>query len=197
MPELDLAFTLQPGLPRPLREQAGVLADPDAGQERWHALLGFWLAELSGELPAPLRAPGYSLGLSLVDDAAIAELNLAWRHQDGVTDVLSFAAQEPDFNGPSVPGLSVPPCNGLSPGNNPHDTWAEVELELGDIVISLERASCQARHHEHSLPRELLFLASHGLLHLLGWDHPDDGRLASMLARQDQLLHAAKLADLA
>ncbi len=183
---------MQPDLPRPLREQAGVLADPEAGQERWQAMLRCWLAELSGELPAPLRAPSYSLGLSLVDDAAIAELNLAWRHQDGPTDVLSFAALDPDAD-----GLSGPPPSGLGAVHNPNDAWPDGELELGDIVISLERASCQARHHEHSLPRELLFLASHGLLHLLGWDHPDDGRLASMLGRQDQLLHAAKLADLA
>ena len=61
-------------------------------------------------------------------------------------------------------------------------------LELGDIVISLETAARQAPEHEHSLQQELLFLATHGLLHLLGWDHPDAASLAAMLARQDRLI---------
>jgi probable rRNA maturation factor len=61
-------------------------------------------------------------------------------------------------------------------------------LELGDIVISLETAARQAPEHGHDLRQELLFLATHGLLHLLGWDHPDDASLAAMLARQEQLL---------
>ena len=61
-------------------------------------------------------------------------------------------------------------------------------LELGDIVISLDTAARQAPEHGHSLEQELLFLASHGLLHLVGWDHPDDASLAAMLARQEQLL---------
>ena len=61
-------------------------------------------------------------------------------------------------------------------------------LELGDIVISLDTAARQAPDHGHSLERELLFLASHGLLHLLGWDHPDDASLAAMLERQERLL---------
>jgi probable rRNA maturation factor len=63
-------------------------------------------------------------------------------------------------------------------------------LELGDIVISLDTAARQAPEHGHSLERELLFLASHGLLHLLGWDHPDDASLAAMLERQERLLAA-------
>jgi len=63
-------------------------------------------------------------------------------------------------------------------------------LELGDIVISVPTASRQAAEHGHSLARELLFLASHGLLHLLGWDHPDAHSLAAMLARQEALLAA-------
>lgn len=63
-------------------------------------------------------------------------------------------------------------------------------LELGDIVISLDTAARQAPEHGHSLEQEMLFLASHGLLHLVGWDHPDDASLAAMLARQERLLAA-------
>lgn len=70
-------------------------------------------------------------------------------------------------------------------------------LELGDIVISLDTAARQAPEHGHSLEQELLFLASHGLLHLVGWDHPDDASLAAMLARQGDLLDPAAAPRLA
>ena len=74
----------------------------------------------------------------------------------------------------SEPALAWPP------GNEP--------LELGDIVISLETAARQAAAAGTSLEAELLFLASHGLLHLLGWDHPDEASLSAMLARQEALI---------
>ena len=64
-------------------------------------------------------------------------------------------------------------------------------IELGDIVISIPTAERQAPEHGHSLQQELLFLASHGLLHLLGWDHPDEASLAAMLSRQDALVQGA------
>lgn len=162
--ELDLAFSLGDGLAPELRAAAGALASDEDGEESWSLLLGRWLAELAGEIPAPLRSRAYSLGLQLCDDAAIAALNEAWRGQTGPTDVLAFAAQEEAVPLPAGP------------------------LELGDILISLETAARQAREHDHPLERELRFLASHGLLHLLGWDHPDEESLAAMLERQDRLL---------
>jgi probable rRNA maturation factor len=162
--ELDLAFTLDDGLAPELRAAAGALASDEEGEASWSQLLGRWLAELVGEIPAPLRSSSYSLGLQLCDDASIAALNETWRGQAGPTDVLAFAAQE---EGVPLPGGP---------------------LELGDILISLETAARQAEEHDHPLERELRFLASHGLLHLLGWDHPDGESLAAMLERQDQLL---------
>jgi probable rRNA maturation factor len=168
-PILDLAFTV---------EGAGSgsadsppLADPLAAEERWCRHLGRWLADLAAELPPPLRAPAYSLGLALTDDAGIAALNAEWRHQEGPTDVLAFAAQE------AAPPAAWGPA---AAGDEP--------LELGDIVISLDTASRQAQTAGHSVEEELLFLATHGLLHLLGWDHPDEASLAAMLQRQEQLL---------
>jgi probable rRNA maturation factor len=89
------------------------------------------------------------------------------RHQ-GPTDVLAFAAQE------ELPALANP----------------EATLELGDIIISLDTAARQAAAAGHDLREELLFLASHGLLHLVGWDHPDQASLEAMLARQDRLVAA-------
>jgi probable rRNA maturation factor len=155
VPTLDLAFH-GPG--------------DDDEEAFWLAHLGAWLGQLAPELPAGLRASGYSLGLELCDDAAIAALNRTWRQQEGPTDVLAFAAQE-----------AAPP---------PLPDTGEAFLELGDIVISLETARRQASAAGHGLEEELLFLASHGLLHLLGWDHPDEMSLATMLERQTQLLQA-------
>ena len=83
---------------------------------------------------------------------------------------------EPDTSDPSAPWSSA----------------YDEPLELGDIVISLDTAARQAGEHGHSLERELQFLASHGLLHLLGWDHPDDASLAAMLSRQEALLATGK-----
>ncbi|MEI6615968.1 MAG: rRNA maturation RNase YbeY, partial [Cyanobium sp. ELA507] len=107
----------------------------------------------------------------------ITALNGEWRQRPEPTDVLAFAAQEEGEDG--MPFHTLP---------EPWPEGAETALELGDIVISLETAARQAEDHHHSLAEELLFLASHGLLHLLGWDHPDEASLAVMLAWQDKLM---------
>jgi probable rRNA maturation factor len=168
-PDLDLAFSADPDLAPELLAAAGPWADPLSGADTWHARLEDWLEQLAAELPSHLQSPAYSLGLSLVGDAEIATLNGDWRSKAGSTDVLAFAAQDAGLDG-------APPMPMPGP------------LELGDIVISVETAARQAPEHGHDLERELLFLASHGLLHLLGWDHPDEPSLAAMLARQDQLV---------
>ena len=161
--DLDLAYSADPDLPLPLQQ---------AGADYLQSLMSTWLQQLAPELPAALQAPAYSLGLNLVGDAEIAELNGDWRHKQGPTDVLAFAAQDEAMD-----------------GTPPMPAYAEAEpLELGDIVISIETAARQSPEHGHDLEQELLFLASHGLLHLLGWDHPDEPSLAAMLARQMELV---------
>lgn len=173
MPDLDLAFDVADGLPASLLAAAGPCSDPLAGAEHWHQRISDWLDQLAAELEPALRHSSYSLGLSVVTDAAIAELNQDWRQVAGPTDVLAFAAQEQ--------GLAAEPAL---------PSHQDLPLELGDIVISLETAARQAPDHAHSLEQEMLFLASHGLLHLLGWDHPDEAALAAMLSRQQRLLAA-------
>ncbi len=158
-PDLDLAFSTDPDL----------AITPPQTAEAWQGLLESWLVQLAAELPPELCAPAYSLGLSLVGDGEIAALNNDWRQQQGPTDVLAFAAQDAGLD--DLPPMTIPG-----------------PLELGDIVISVETATRQAAQHGHSLEHELLFLASHGLLHLLGWDHPDDAKLAAMLALQEELV---------
>ncbi len=130
----------------------------------WEDWFKTWLNHLSSYLQ---EAPSYELSLRLTDDAEIQELNANYRQKDQPTDVLAFAALDVDFPNPN----------------------ADVEpLYLGDLVISVETAIRQAEQQNHSLTKELAWLAAHGLLHLLGWDHPDDESLEAMLAQQDQLL---------
>lgn len=169
--ELDLA--LDAAAVHLNREDPGDLFDPD----RWEGTLLTWLEHMRSaqELSCPglvRRAEEISLGLRFTDDATICELNGTWRQRQEPTDVLSFAALEdaPDW---------------LDDGS----------VELGDIVISLDTARRQAQEHQHSLQRELQWLTSHGLLHLLGWDHPDDTSLTAMLACQERLLNAVPPAD--
>jgi len=209
---LDLAFRLETiaGTPlapelAPLLAAAGSLAAGGAAEERWQDLIEGWMTQLAEDLPAELRAGTYSLGLLLTDDASITALNSTWRHRNEPTDVLSFAAQESGLeDGPPLPlplpaGL-VNEAGGLhedddmeSDDMEPGIAWEPggEPLELGDIVISLESAARQAAAAGTSLEAELLFLASHGLLHLLGWDHPDEASLASMLSRQEALITGA------
>jgi probable rRNA maturation factor len=158
----------------PLLAAAAPLTSGDQAERHWQALLGDWLDQLTPELPAQLRAPAYSLGLLITDDHNMAVLNREWRQQEGPTDVLAFAAQEAPL-----------PAGALA------ELRQDEPLELGDIIISVQTAARQAEEHQHDLAGELRFLASHGLLHLLGWDHPDAASLELMLARQQELLAKA------
>lgn len=132
----------------------------------WEDWFHCWLETLHAQLPA---APIYELSLRLTDDLEIQTLNCQYRHQNCPTDVLAFAALEVDFPLPDKLVGSLP-------------------LYLGDIVISIDTAQRQATQHGHPLSSELAWLAVHGLLHLLGWDHPDEDSLIQMLDQQDCLL---------
>ena len=139
------------------------------GQPVCRRLLRHWLLALQPELAPRQRSRAYSLGVTMTDDATMAGLNQTWRHGQGATDVLAFAS------GQDGPWLAPEPGE---------------PLELGDIVIAWETAERQAQASGWSLNQELVWLLSHGVLHLLGWDHPDDVSLAAMLERQILLLEA-------
>lgn len=130
-----------------------------------------WLGTPGLELPP---ADIYEISLRLTTDDEVKSLNSQFRHKNEATDVLSFAAMEVDF--PEV-----------------ESDVSEVSLYLGDIIISVDTASRQAPEHGYSLTRELAWLASHGLLHLLGWDHPDETTLATMLEQQETFLVRSSL----
>ncbi len=120
----------------------------------------------------------YEVDVSLVGDEEIADLNSEYRGLGGATDVLSFPLCDPEdftvydpIDGdlaelPDVPSLDWP--------SDP-ETCVEADI-LGDIVISMPRAAEQAAEYGHSLAREACYLAVHGALHLVGYDHetPDD-----------------------
>ena len=135
----------------------------------WQKYIDSWLRDLAGNFP---QAIGYELTLRFTDDAGIHELNAQYRQKDQPTDVLSFAALEDNL------GMPLP---------------EEEPLYLGDIIVSLDTAKRQAIARDHSLQLELGWLVSHGLLHLLGWDHPDDETLEKMLDRQGELLRKVQL----
>ncbi|MFL0780809.1 MAG: rRNA maturation RNase YbeY [Prochlorococcus sp.] len=168
--ELDLSFA-----PLPESKVLLIAADPGDRQlltsaDPWQHILSSWLntirCDMNQQCPEVVRlTPAASLGLQFTDDASIAALNASWRHRDGATDVLSFAALEDS--------MVLPGCT---------------SIELGDIIVSIETAARQAQDHQHGLEQELRWLVSHGLLHLLGWDHPDEGSLGMMLSYQQHLL---------
>lgn len=108
------------------------------------------------------------LSVTFVDKTEIQEINKMYRDKDKVTDFISFALEEDE---PEIIGLDMPRV-------------------LGDIIICTDVAQEQADSYGHSFERELGFLALHGFLHLLGYDHIDEQDEKEMFGRQDQILNA-------
>ena len=135
----------------------------------WVSWMQTWLQSLS--LTTEL-ARDCELSLRLTSDRQIQSLNYQYRALDQPTDVLAFAATEADI--PIPEDLAEP-------------------RYLGDIIISLDTALRQAAEQKHSLTVELAWLSSHGLLHLLGWDHPDNLSLQQMLDKQSELIKLLEL----
>ena len=116
------------------------------------------------------------INVLVTDDATIHVINRQTRNVDRPTDVLSF----PMFN--------------YEPGRFPEDVSTDIDpetglLPLGDMVLSLERAVAQAKEYGHSLKREAGYLTIHSVLHLLGYDHLDEGPMKQqMRAREEAIL---------
>lgn len=111
----------------------------------------------------------------LTDNEGIHELNRGYRGVDRPTDVLSF------------------PANELSPGEFDAALCEEDaetgRLFLGDMAISLEKCEAQAAEYGHSFERELMYLTVHSTLHLLGYDHVDEGEMKrQMRGREDVIM---------
>ena len=118
------------------------------------------------------------INVLVTNDKGIHAINLASRQIDRPTDVLSF------------------PMFQLEPGNPPED-WEEYEdfetgmVPLGDMCISLERAQAQAKEFGHSAKREVGYLTIHSMLHLLGYDHLDEGPMKKQMRGREEAIAAA------
>ncbi len=120
------------------------------------------------------------VNLLFTDDEGICSLNREFRGIDSATDVLSFPAYEL--------------------GELLEDSLDEIDAEyidgrlfLGDIAVSLERAVRQAEEYGHGLVRETAFLALHGTLHLLGYDHMTEQDERQMTGKQRELLDSVSI----
>jgi len=111
------------------------------------------------------------ISVTFTDDNDIRELNSIYRGLAKPTDVLSFAFDE---SAGDVGGIAFADGSGIH--------------VLGDIVISVETAARQAAGYGHSFERELGFLALHGALHLLGFDHGTEKERAAMRAAEESIL---------
>lgn len=117
------------------------------------------------------------INIMVTDDNGIREINRALRNIDKPTDVLSFPMFE------------------LTPGVLPED-WKLYQdpdtgfVPLGDMAISLERAKAQAEEYGHSVKREVGYLTVHSVLHLLGYDHLDEGPMKKQMRAQEEKILA-------
>lgn len=113
--------------------------------------------------------------ITIVTDEEIHVLNRDYRGVDRATDVLSFALDEGD--------------------DEPEILGAEAEHLLGDIIISAEKANEQAEEFGHGLNREIVYLAVHGMLHLLGYDHMVEDEKIVMRKREEEILREIDLSE--
>jgi len=112
---------------------------------------------------------GAEVSVTFVDNEKIREINRDYRGKDQPTDVISFALEEMGEEEIEIVGVDVPPV-------------------LGDIIISVPKAREQAEQYGHSFMRELGFLAVHGFLHLLGYDHETEEEEKEMFTKQELIL---------
>jgi probable rRNA maturation factor len=148
-----------------IRNESGVAVD-EAG-----------LAALARHVLDQMRVhPLAELSVLLADEEAMAGLHQRWMGEDGPTDVLAFPMDE----------LGLPHPSG---GQGEHGTDDDVaETLLGDVVLCPQVAARQAAQAGHSVQRELDLLCTHGILHLLGYDHAEPDEHATMFGLQDRLL---------
>lgn len=118
------------------------------------------MEKLSGEI---------ELSVTFVNNERIQVVNKEYRNIDKPTDVISFALEELGEGEVEIIGEALPRV-------------------LGDIIISLPKAKEQANEYNHSFQRELGFLALHGFLHLLGYDHQNEQDEQIMFAKQKEIL---------
>ncbi len=112
-----------------------------------------------------LKKNSFSLSFEIINDSEIEKLNKKWLNKAGSTDVLSFPIVDEDYH------------------------FGDLDfVELGDLFVSYEKALSQSLEQNHSFQAEIIWLASHGFLHLLGWEHHNERELMEMLDFQHYLI---------
>ena len=114
--------------------------------------------------------------ITLTNNEEIHKINFEYRNVDRETDVLSF----PMYERNEIPKLK-------------ENTDDELEMILGDIIISVEKVKEQAEEYGHPFERELAYLVTHGMLHLLGYDHMIDEEKRIMRKREEEILEILKI----
>lgn len=112
-----------------------------------------------------IDAENIEISVTFVDENEIRELNAHYRDVDSVTDVLSF----PQFD-------------------DPEEYPEEGEICIGDVVICEAQAARQAKEFGHSYEREIIYLFTHSILHLLGYDHMEEAEKQVMRAREEEIM---------
>ncbi|MGB6456283.1 MAG: rRNA maturation RNase YbeY [Streptosporangiaceae bacterium] len=136
------------------------------------------LAALARHVLDDMRVhPLAELSVLLVDEPAMTELHVRWMGEDGPTDVLAFPMDEL-----RMPQPGRPHGDHGGPDADPTDVL------LGDIVICPQVAAAQAAEVDHDMQDEIDLLCTHGILHLLGYDHAEPEEHATMFGLQDRLL---------
>ena len=133
------------------------------------------LAELARAALTAEGAPAGSVSIVITDDAAVQALNREYRGVDEPTDVLSFG-----LGGLAKPADDTPPDDFVLPADAP--------LEIGEIVISYPYAARTAAATHRPVRDEMALLTVHGVLHLLGHDHYEEGERDEMRARETAIL---------
>ncbi|WP_243290600.1 rRNA maturation RNase YbeY [Bacillus sp. FJAT-47783] len=141
-------------------DETGVLTEEE--QNKIELLLEFAAEEENVQ-------SGAELSITIVTNEEIRQINREYRGKDQPTDVISFAMEEMGEGEVAIQGENLP-------------------VTLGDIIISVEKAKEQAEEYGHSFIRELGFLALHGFLHLLGYDHMTEEEEKVMFSKQKELL---------
>ncbi len=121
--------------------------------------------------------PLAELSVLLVDEPAMTELHVRWMGEEGPTDVLAFPMDE----------LRLPQPGGTHADHATPDPDA-ADVLLGDVVICPQVAAAQAAEADHAVQDEIDLLCTHGILHLLGYDHGEPEEHATMFGLQDRLL---------
>ena len=158
-------------MPKPL--QINLLGEPECRDREAEALIVTAARATYGAFGYPFKA---SVDITLVSDEEIRGINRDHREINRSTDVLSF------------------PMNEFVEGEAPADVAFDIDpetdrLPLGDMIISVETARRQGEEFGHGFERECAYLTTHSMLHLLGYDHLDEGEMkARMRAMEEQIM---------